>query len=120
MILFCCDRQEDSWVDCLLIICTKLGSGTADSSASTPKMGSKAGESLAVAAVPFFGLFAALKIISNVSQVPQNLLKKEMQSPPLSPGKTPHGFLYIPGPKDHPRGKNPLPVPTPRAGRAHA
>ena len=82
--------------------------------------GSKAGESLAVAAVPFVGLFAALKIISNVSQVQQNLLKKEVQSTTLSPGTSAHGFLYIPVPKDAPREKIHLRVPITRTGADEA
>ena len=106
--------QNGSSGDGFLFDKTKVTYGPADSKASTPKMGSKAGESLAVAAVPFVGLFAALKIISNVSQVQQNLLKKELQSTTLSPGTSAHGFLYIPVPKGAPREKIHLRVPITR------
>ena len=112
--------QNGSSGDSFLFDKTKVTYGPADSSASTPKLGSKAGESLVVAAVPFVGLFAALKIISNVSQVQQNLLKKEVQSTTLSPGTSTHGFLYIPVPKDAPREKLHLRVPITRAGADEA
>jgi hypothetical protein len=102
--------------DSFLFDKTKVTYGPADSSVSTPKMGSKAGKSLAMAAIPFAGLFAALKVISNVSQVQQNLLKKEMQSTTLSPGASAHGFLYVPVPKDAPRQKIHLRVPVTKAG----
>lgn len=112
--------QNGSSGDSFLFDKTKVTYGPADSSASTPKMGSKAGESLAVAAVPFVGLFAALKIISGVSQVQQNLLKKEMQSTTLSPGTSTHGFLYVPVLKNAPREKTHLRVPITRIGADEA
>jgi hypothetical protein len=107
--------QNGSKGDSFLFDKTKVTYGPADSSVSTPKEGSKAGESLAVAAVPLVGLFFALKLISNASEVQQNFLQKEMQSTTLSPGASAHGFLYIPVPKNAPRQKIHLRVPITRA-----
>jgi hypothetical protein len=107
--------QNGSKGDSFLFDKTKVTDGPADSSVSTPKEGSKAGESLAVAAVPLVGLFFALKLISNASEVQQNFLQKEMQSTTLSPGASAHGFLYIPVPKNAPRQKIHLRVPITRA-----
>jgi hypothetical protein len=95
---------------------TKVTYGPANSSLSTPKTGSRGGAALAAGAIPFVGIFAAPKIISNAAEVQHNLLNKEVQSTTLSPGKSLHGFLYIPVPKDAPRQKIHLFVPITRAG----
>jgi hypothetical protein len=108
--------QNGSNGDSFLFDKTKVTYGPADSGVSTPKEGSKAGQSLAAAAVPFVGLFAAIKIISNASEVQQNFLKKEIQSTTLSPGASAHGFLYIQVPKNAPRQKIHLRVPITRTG----
>jgi hypothetical protein len=108
--------QNGSNEDSFLFDKTKVTYGPTDSGVSTPKEGSKAGQSLAAAAVPFVGLFAAIKIISNASQVQQNFLKKEIQSTTLSPGASAHGFLYIQVPKNAPRQKIHLRVPITRTG----
>ena len=108
--------QNGSTEDSFLFDKTKVASGPADASVSTPKEGSKAGESLAVAAIPFVGLFFALKLVSNASEVQQNFLMKEMQSTTLSPGASAHGFLYVPIPKNAPRQKIHLRFPITRAG----
>jgi len=65
------------------------------SSDSAPKMQSKVGESLGMLGP---GLIA-MKLITNATEVQENLLKKEVQSKTLSPGTSVHGFLYIPVPK---------------------
>jgi hypothetical protein len=95
---------------------TKVTYGPADSTLSTPKTGSRGADAFAAAAIPFVGIFAVPKIISNAAEVQHNLLKKEVQSTTLSPGKSLHGFLYIPVPKDAPREKIHLRVPITRAG----
>lgn len=112
--------QNASQVDSFLFDKTKVRYGPIDAGVSTPKEGSKAGEALALAAVPFVGLFASLKVISNAFEVQQNLLKKELQSTTLSPGTSAHGFLYIPTPKHAPREKIHLRVPITRAGADEA
>ena len=106
--------------DSFLFDKTKVTYGPADSTVSTPKTGSKAGQALALSAIPFVGIWPALRVVSNVSQVQQNLLKKELQSTTLSPGASAHGFLYIPVQKDAPRQKLHLRVPITKAGTDEA
>ncbi len=102
--------------DSFLFDKTKVSYGAADSGVSTPKTGSKGGEALALSAIPFVGIIPAIKVISNASQVQQNLLMKELQSTTLSPGTSVHGFLYIPVQKNAVRQKIRLHVPISRAG----
>ena len=86
--------------------------GDRESSAATPDVHSKA-DSAASLVTPIF-LFT--KLISNASQVQQNLLTKELRSLTLSPGVSAHGFLYIavaPGPH---REKIHLHLPFARSG----
>ena len=84
---------------------------------STPESRSKAGEGIglvsAVAISPV-GMLVAAKLISNASQVQENLLKKEVQSRTLSPGTSTHGFLFAPVPKKGFREKLNLQVPITR------
>jgi len=82
------------------------------SSDSAPKMQSKVGESLGMLGP---GLIA-MKLITNATEVQENLLKKEVQSKTLSPGTSVHGFLYIPVPKKGERDKIHLQVPVTKAG----
>jgi hypothetical protein len=107
--------QNGSSADSFLFDKAKLTYGPFGAGVSTPKSGSKAGESLALSAIPFVGLVAALKVISSASQVQQNILKKELKSTTLSPGASAHGFLYIPVPKDGHRQKINLRVSITRA-----
>jgi hypothetical protein len=108
--------HNGSHEDSFLFDKTKIRCGADDLSVATPKEGSKAGKALAASAVPFVGIFASMQIISNVSQIQQNLLKKEVQSTTLSPGYSVHGFLYVPVPKQAVRQKIHLRVPITRAG----
>jgi hypothetical protein len=108
--------QNGSSGDSFLFDKTKVTYGQADSSVSTPKIGSRTPDSLAAAAVPFVGLFAAAKIISNVLQVRQNLMEKGIESTTLPSGASAHGFLYIPVPKGAPRQKIHLRIPITKAG----
>lgn len=108
--------QNESGEGSFLFDKTKVTYGPADSTLSTPKTGSRGGDAFAAAAIPFVGIFAVPKIISNAAEVQHNLLKKEVQSTTLSPGKSVHGFLYIPVPRDAPREKIHLRVPITRAG----
>jgi hypothetical protein len=77
---------------------TKVTYGPADSTISAPQTGSGAGKARALSAIPFFGALAEAQVISDASQIQENLLKKEIQSTTLSPGASAHGFLYIPIP----------------------
>jgi hypothetical protein len=90
--------------------------GATDSSPSTPKSGSKAGQALGLSAIPFVGLFQAMKVVRAASQIQQNILQKELQSTTLSPGAFTHGFLYIPIRKGAPREKIRLMIPVLRPG----
>ena len=108
--------QNGSNADSFLFDKTKVRYGSADTGVSTPKEGSKAGKSLTLAAIPFVGLFASLRVITDASEVQQNFLKKEIQSTTLSPGTSARGFLYIPVPKNTPRQKIHLSVPISKAG----
>jgi hypothetical protein len=52
-------------------------------------------------AVPMYELvdLAIIKLVSNATEVQQNLFKKALQSKTLSPGASAHGFLYVQVPK---------------------
>jgi hypothetical protein len=52
-----------------------------------------------------------LALINDVTDVRDNLLKKEVRSKTLSPGSSVYGFVYVPVPTDAPRGKIHLQVP---------
>jgi hypothetical protein len=109
--------ENRSSEDSFLFDKTKLSYG--NPAGSTPDARSQAGEAVAVislGAVSIAGMFVALKLIANASQVQQNILKKEMQSKTLSPGTSVHGFLYIPAAKKGEREKIHLQVPVTRVG----
>ena len=109
--------QNQSSEDSFLFDKTKLAYG--DSTGAAPDTRSQAGEAVALmslAAISLAGAFVAMKLISNASQVQQNILKKEVQSKTLSPGTSVHGFLYVPAPKKGPREKIRLQVPVARVG----
>jgi hypothetical protein len=57
------------------------------------------------------GNLAALRLISNATQVQQNILTKGLQSRTLSPGGSAHGFLYVRVPKGSARQKIHLRIP---------
>ena len=52
-----------------------------------------------------------LTLITDVKQVQENLMKKEVRSKTLSPGSSVYGFVYVPVPTDAPRRKMHLQVP---------
>jgi len=52
-----------------------------------------------------------LTLITDVKQVQENLMKKEVRSKTLSPGSSVYGFVYVPVPTDAPRKKMHLQVP---------
>jgi hypothetical protein len=113
--------QNESGGDSYLFDKTKVAYGAGDSSASSPKVGSKKGEALLIASVnPVLispiGVFVAAKMISGASQVQQNIIKNEIQSKTLSPGGSVHGFLYVPIPKKGARQKMRIEIPVTRAG----
>ena len=52
-----------------------------------------------------------LALVDEVSDVRENMMKKEIHSKTLSPGSSIHGFVYVPVPRDAPRQKIHLQVP---------
>lgn len=52
-----------------------------------------------------------LTLITEVTQVRENLMKKQIRSKTLSPGSSAYGFVYVPVPTDAPRKKMHLQVP---------
>lgn len=98
--------------DSFLFEKTNVGYGGVSESAG-PNARSKTGERMAMVGL---GGLIAVKLITNASEVQENLLKKEVQSKTLSPGASVHGFLYIPVPKKGERDKIHLQVPITKAG----
>jgi hypothetical protein len=52
-----------------------------------------------------------LTLVRDVTEVRENLMKKEVRSKTLSPGSSAYGFVYVPVPTDAPRKKMHLQVP---------
>ncbi|HZD31506.1 MAG TPA: hypothetical protein VE779_07575 [Candidatus Angelobacter sp.] len=52
-----------------------------------------------------------LTLVNEVTDVRENMMKKEIRSKTLSPGSTMYGFVYVPVPTDAPRQKIHLQVP---------
>ena len=52
-----------------------------------------------------------LALVTNATQVRENMMKKEVRSKTLSPGSSVYGFVYVPVPTDAPRKKVHLEVP---------
>ena len=52
-----------------------------------------------------------LTLVTNATQVRENMMKKEVRSKTLSPGSSVYGFVYVPVPTDAPRKKVHLEVP---------
>jgi len=52
-----------------------------------------------------------LTLVKDVTEVRENLMKKEVRSKTLSPGSSVYGFVYVPVPTDAPRKKIHLQVP---------
>jgi hypothetical protein len=110
---------ENGSGESLLFDKAKLTFGDGEATGTSLQNRSQAGEAaglMSAAAVSPAGLFIALKLIANASQVQQNMLKKEVQSKTLSPGTSVHGFLYIPIPKKGERATVRLHVPLGRVG----
>ena len=59
-----------------------------------------------------------LTLVTDVKQVQENLMKKEVRSKTLSPGSSVYGFVYVPVPTDAPRKKMHLQVPLTNAQSA--
>jgi hypothetical protein len=108
--------QNTSSQDSFLFDKTKVTYGDADAGVSTPKTGSKVGETLAAAAIPFVGMFSALSVMRSATEVQQHVLQQELKSTTLSPGASAHGFLYVPVPKKGARPKIRLRVPVAKSG----
>ncbi len=110
--------QNGSKDESFLFDKTSIRFGEVDSG-GTPRSGEKAGEVVAIgslAALSIAGMFVALKLLANASQVQENILKKEVQSKTLSPGASAHGFLYVPVAKKGPHEKGLLRVPITKSG----
>lgn len=87
--------------------------GQADSREGTPKMDT-AGEKTAVATtsvIPVIGIFIAAGIERTSMQIKQNLVLRELRSETIEPGKSAHGFIYIPIPRKGPRPKLHVEIP---------
>jgi hypothetical protein len=101
--------------DSLVFDKAKVTYGPADSAPTVPSAAPSAAKMIAVAAIPVLGVLSSAKMISDSSEVRQNLLRKEIQSTTLSPGTSTRGFLYLAIPKKTPRGKIALRVPIAKA-----
>jgi hypothetical protein len=95
---------------------TKVTYGVLASALPIPQPGSIGGKTVALSAIPFAGGFAAARVISSDLQVRANLLEKELQSTTISPGKSVHGFLYVPSKNKSSREKIRLQIPVGKAG----
>ena len=95
---------------------SKVTYGDASSALAAPRTGSGAGKALALSAIPFIGAFAGTQAIADAAQIQHNLMKKELQSSTISPGKSVHGFLYIPTASKSSREKITLRIPINKAG----
>jgi hypothetical protein len=96
-----------------------IGELEAVGNTALPGIRSQTGEKVgyaSFAALSLGGAIIAMKLISNASQVQQNILKKELQSTTLAPGATAHGFVYIPVPKGRPRERIHLRISVSAAG----
>ncbi|MGA2905238.1 MAG: hypothetical protein ABSD98_15525 [Candidatus Korobacteraceae bacterium] len=79
--------------------------GLADAAGPTGKGGRR------TASLLTSGGLVDLSLINDVTDVRDNLMKKEVRSKTLSPGSSVYGFVYVPVPTDAPRKKMHLQVP---------
>jgi hypothetical protein len=98
--------------DSFLFDKTSVTYGGVDSSLSGPDVRQKVGtgRTIVMNGGGLVGLFVAGKI-SKAADEQLNILKRELYSCTISAGTSKHGFLYVPVPKDGPRGKVRLLVP---------
>jgi hypothetical protein len=102
--------------DSLIFDKSRVTYGDAASALAAPRTGTGAGKALALSAIPLIGGFAGTQAIADAAQIQHNLMKKEVQSTTISPGKSVHGFLYIPGTSKSSREKITLRIPISKAG----
>jgi len=95
--------QNTSATDSYLFDRSTVGLG--DEGGPTGKGGRK------TASLRTSGGLVDLSLINDVTQVRDNLMKKEVQSKTLPPGSSVHGFVYVPVSTDTPREKIHLQVP---------
>ena len=95
--------QNTSATDSYLFDRSAVGLG--DEGGPTGKSGRK------TASLLTSGGLVDLALINDVSDVRDNMVKKQVRSRTLSPGSSVSGFLYVPVPSDAPRGKIHLQVP---------
>ncbi len=95
--------QNTSATDSYLFDRSAVGLG--DAGGPTGKGGRK------TASLRTSGGLVDLSLINDVTDVRDNLMKKEVRSKTLSPGSSVYGFVYVPVPTDAARGKIHLQVP---------
>src|SRR5271165_2877704 len=95
--------QNTSATDSYLFDRSAVGLG--DTGGPTGKSGRK------TASLRTSGGLVDLALINDVTDVRDNMVKKEVRSKTLSPGSSVYGFFYVPVPTDVPRGKIHLQVP---------
>ncbi len=95
--------QNTSATDSYLFDRSAVGLG--DEGGPTGKGGRK------TASLRTSGGLVDLSLINDVTDVRDNLVRKEVRSKTLSPGSSVYGFVYVPVPTDVPRGKIHLQVP---------
>jgi hypothetical protein len=110
--------QNGSSTDSFLFDKTKMTYGPVDATSSSPKTGSKTGQTLLLigAAGSPIALFVGAKMLTKASQVQQHMLKSEVQSKTLPPGSSVHGFIYVPVRKADSGKKVRLQIPITKSG----
>ncbi len=105
--------ENKSKSESLLLNKGEIKYGQAATGDGSPKMNT-AGEKTAVATtafIPVIGIFIASGIELNSSQTKQNMILREIRSGTIAPGKSAHGFLYIPIPRKGARPKLRVEIP---------
>jgi hypothetical protein len=102
--------ENTSSTDSYLFDKTTVGYGDYDKGATDPNLHSK------TEAWGALGGLVVMHMISNATEVQQNILKKEIQSKTLRAGSSVGGFLYIPAPKSGFRDKIHIQIPIAQSG----
>lgn len=111
--------QNGSNTDSFLFDKTRVSYGPPGSNSTGPDVHSKSGEVIGIASLATISLVGAIVagiLNRNAEWVQENVVKKEVRSTTLSPGRSVHGFLYVPVPKEGPREKIHLQVPISKTG----
>ncbi len=105
--------ENRSKTESLMLNKSNIKYGQAPTGDSSPKM-ETAGEKTQVvttALIPLVGIFVGLGIERNATDTKQNMILNEMRSGTIAPGKSAHGFLYIPIPRKGERPKLRVEIP---------